>query len=164
MRLKVMLPTERLVDEEVTKVIAEGSDGSFCLLPKHLKDAVQQGQRPLPCVDRLGRAWICGFQAIAAFSGAEVERKMPASTAPFLRPGSIPFVDQVVLEGCQQKRSKTASFARYVSKVLLFQQAREEALRKILGRGGIVPLTTHERVERIPVGFTQYGQGISSFD
>ena len=36
MRLKVMLPTEQLVEEEVTKVIAEAMNGSFCLLPKHL--------------------------------------------------------------------------------------------------------------------------------
>ena len=36
MRLKVMLPTERLVDEEVTKVIAEATNGSFCLLPRHI--------------------------------------------------------------------------------------------------------------------------------
>ncbi len=36
MNLKVMLPTEVLVDEEVTKVIAEAQNGSFCLLPKHI--------------------------------------------------------------------------------------------------------------------------------
>ena len=36
MRLKVMLPTERLVDEEVTKVCAEAEDGAFCILPRHI--------------------------------------------------------------------------------------------------------------------------------
>jgi len=36
MRLKVMLPTERLVDEEVNKVIAEAEDGAFCILPRHI--------------------------------------------------------------------------------------------------------------------------------
>ncbi len=36
MNLKVLLPTEILVDEEVTKVIAEGENGSFCLLPRHV--------------------------------------------------------------------------------------------------------------------------------
>lgn len=35
-RLKVLLPTEVLLDVEVTRVIAEGEDGSFCLLPKHV--------------------------------------------------------------------------------------------------------------------------------
>lgn len=36
MRLKVLLPTEVLVDREVTRVIAEGENGSFCLLPRHI--------------------------------------------------------------------------------------------------------------------------------
>ena len=36
MRLKVLLPTEMLVDEEVTKITAEAADGSFCLLPRHI--------------------------------------------------------------------------------------------------------------------------------
>jgi F-type H+-transporting ATPase subunit epsilon len=35
-RLKVLLPTEVLVDEEVSKVTAEAANGSFCLLPKHV--------------------------------------------------------------------------------------------------------------------------------
>ncbi len=36
MRLKVLLPTEVLMDEEVTKITAEAVDGSFCLLPRHI--------------------------------------------------------------------------------------------------------------------------------
>ena len=36
MRLKVLLPSEILVDQEVSKVIAEGQDGEFCLLPRHV--------------------------------------------------------------------------------------------------------------------------------
>lgn len=36
MRLRVLLPTEVLVDEEVFKVIAEAENGSFCLLPRHV--------------------------------------------------------------------------------------------------------------------------------
>jgi F-type H+-transporting ATPase subunit epsilon len=36
MRLKVLLPTEVLLDKEVTKVIAEAENGSFCLLPRHI--------------------------------------------------------------------------------------------------------------------------------
>jgi len=35
MQLKVLLPTEILVDEPATKVIAEALDGYFCLLPRH---------------------------------------------------------------------------------------------------------------------------------
>ena len=36
MKLKVLLPIEILVDQEVTKVIAEAENGSFCLLPRHI--------------------------------------------------------------------------------------------------------------------------------
>ncbi|RJR54817.1 MAG: F0F1 ATP synthase subunit epsilon [Desulfobacteraceae bacterium] len=36
MQLKILLPTRILVDEEVRKVIAEGVNGSFCLLPRHI--------------------------------------------------------------------------------------------------------------------------------
>jgi F-type H+-transporting ATPase subunit epsilon len=36
MRLKVLLPTNVFIDEEVTKVVAEAEDGSFCILPRHI--------------------------------------------------------------------------------------------------------------------------------
>jgi len=36
MRLKVLLPQGVLMDEEVTKVVAEAENGSFCLLPRHV--------------------------------------------------------------------------------------------------------------------------------
>lgn len=35
MRLKVLLPSRVLVDETVTKVLAEAENGWFCLLPRH---------------------------------------------------------------------------------------------------------------------------------
>ena len=36
MNLKVLLPTGVLIEQEVTKVIAEAHNGFFCLLPKHV--------------------------------------------------------------------------------------------------------------------------------
>lgn len=36
MILKVLLPKKVLLEEQVVKVIAEGKDGSFCLLPRHV--------------------------------------------------------------------------------------------------------------------------------
>jgi len=36
MQLKVLLPTQVLVDEPVAKVTAEAENGSFCLLPRHV--------------------------------------------------------------------------------------------------------------------------------
>jgi F-type H+-transporting ATPase subunit epsilon len=35
-KLKVLLPTEILIEEEVLKVTAEGEDGFFCLKPRHV--------------------------------------------------------------------------------------------------------------------------------
>ena len=36
MNLKILIPTEVLIDREVTKVIAEAENGHFCLLPYHI--------------------------------------------------------------------------------------------------------------------------------
>jgi F-type H+-transporting ATPase subunit epsilon len=36
MQLKLLLPTEVLISEPVTKIIAEAVNGSFCLLPRHI--------------------------------------------------------------------------------------------------------------------------------
>lgn len=36
MRLKVLLPSQVLIDQEVNKIVAEAENGSFCLLPRHV--------------------------------------------------------------------------------------------------------------------------------
>jgi F-type H+-transporting ATPase subunit epsilon len=36
MRLRVLLPTEILIDEAAKKIVAEAQNGSFCLLPRHI--------------------------------------------------------------------------------------------------------------------------------
>jgi len=36
LKLKLLIPTHVVVDKEVTKVVAEGEHGSFCLLPQHV--------------------------------------------------------------------------------------------------------------------------------
>lgn len=36
MRLKILLPTGILLDEEAHKINAEAQNGSFCLLPRHI--------------------------------------------------------------------------------------------------------------------------------
>ncbi len=36
MRLKVMLPTETVVDEEILRLVAEAPNGAFGLLPRHI--------------------------------------------------------------------------------------------------------------------------------
>ena len=36
MKLKILLPAEVFLDEEVTKVVAEAENGFFCLMPQHV--------------------------------------------------------------------------------------------------------------------------------
>ena len=55
MRLVVLLPTEVLVDEEVTKVVAEAQNGHFCLLPLHVDFVAALVPGILTFVDGEGR-------------------------------------------------------------------------------------------------------------
>lgn len=36
MRLKILLPAEILIEQEVKKIVAEAENGSFCLMPNHI--------------------------------------------------------------------------------------------------------------------------------
>lgn len=36
MKLKILLPAEIFLSEEVTKIVAEAENGLFCLLPQHI--------------------------------------------------------------------------------------------------------------------------------
>jgi F-type H+-transporting ATPase subunit epsilon len=36
MNLKILLPSQIMINQEVTKVIAEAENGSFCLMPNHI--------------------------------------------------------------------------------------------------------------------------------
>lgn len=36
MRLKVVLPTEILLDQPIAKLVAEAENGAFCILPRHI--------------------------------------------------------------------------------------------------------------------------------
>lgn len=36
MNLKILIPSQTMLDKEVSKVIAEAQNGQFCLLPRHI--------------------------------------------------------------------------------------------------------------------------------
>lgn len=55
MRLKVLLPTEVLVDEPTSKVIAEAVNGSFCMKPRHIDFVTTLVPGLLTFVDTEGR-------------------------------------------------------------------------------------------------------------
>jgi F-type H+-transporting ATPase subunit epsilon len=55
MNLRLFLPTGILIDEPVTKVIAEAENGYFCLLPRHVDFVAALTPGLLAFIDRDGR-------------------------------------------------------------------------------------------------------------
>lgn len=75
MRLKVSLPTEVLVDREVRKVVAEGPEGQFCLLPRHADYAALVTPGVLlyvPAGEREGERYLGVDEGVLVKRGAEV--------------------------------------------------------------------------------------------
>lgn len=60
MRLKVLLPSRVLLDEAVAKVKAEGGNGHFCLLPRHVDFVSALVPGILTCALENGRTLFVG--------------------------------------------------------------------------------------------------------
>lgn len=73
MILKVLLPKKVLLEEQVVKVIAEGQDGSFCLLPRHVDfvSALVPGLLEFEAVDGT-ETYLAVDEGILVKCGAEV--------------------------------------------------------------------------------------------
>ena len=54
MKLRVMLPSEVLIETEAVKVVAEAQNGLFCLLPLHVDFTARSHSRPLHLSDAGG--------------------------------------------------------------------------------------------------------------
>lgn len=54
MRLRVVLPTEILLDQQVAKIVAEARNGSFCVLPRHIDFVAALAPGVLTYVDPTG--------------------------------------------------------------------------------------------------------------
>lgn len=61
MRLKVLLPTEVIVDEPVTKVVAEARNGSFGILPLHIDFVAALSPGVLSFIDAAGNERFVGL-------------------------------------------------------------------------------------------------------
>jgi F-type H+-transporting ATPase subunit epsilon len=73
MRLKVLLPTHVLIDEDATKVIAEAEDGFFCLLPRHRDFVAALVPGLLSFTDAGGgEEWLAVDEGILVKAGPEV--------------------------------------------------------------------------------------------
>ena len=97
MRLKLLLPTEVLVEARVSKVIAEAENGLFCLLPRHvdfvaalvpgiLYYTTEEGQEQLLAVDE-GSLVKCGDEVLVsvlnAVRGTDIEQLQATVTESF---------------------------------------------------------------------------------
>lgn len=73
MRLRILLPTEALVDANVSKVVAEAENGSFGLLPRHIDVVTALVPGILAYVDSDGRQQLVGIdEGILVKCGDEV--------------------------------------------------------------------------------------------
>lgn len=97
MRLKLLVPTEVLIDEPVRKLIAEARNGFFCLLPRHvdivaslvpgiLYYTADDGEERLVAVDE-GTLVKCGDDVLVstfnAVPGTELEELQTAVVESF---------------------------------------------------------------------------------
>lgn len=73
MRLKILLPTDVLVDANVSKVVAEAENGSFGLLPRHVDFVAALVPGILAYVDGDGQQGLVGIdEGILVKCGDEV--------------------------------------------------------------------------------------------
>jgi F-type H+-transporting ATPase subunit epsilon len=73
MRLRILLPTEVLVDANVCKVVAEAENGSFGLLPRHIDFVTALVPGIIAYVDSDGRQELVGIgEGILVKCGDEV--------------------------------------------------------------------------------------------
>jgi F-type H+-transporting ATPase subunit epsilon len=73
MRLEVFTPTARLVSAEVSKILAEGTEGSFALLPRHVDVVAALVPGLLSYVDAAGHEAFLGVdEGVLVKCGAEV--------------------------------------------------------------------------------------------
>jgi len=60
MRLQVLTPSERVVDERTVKIVAEATNGSFALLPRHIDYVAPLTAGVLTFTSALGREQFLG--------------------------------------------------------------------------------------------------------
>jgi len=113
MRLRVLLPTEVLVDEETAKVIAEGENGAFCLLPRHIDFVAALVPGLLSFCDLEGRE---SFAAIDEGILVKCDRDVSISTLNGVRGTNLAELETLVeerfLELDEHERKARTALAR----------------------------------------------------
>lgn len=73
MHLRVLLPADVLVDENVVKIVAEAENGAFCLLPRHIDFVAALVPGILSLVDQQGNERFVGVnEGVLVKCGQEV--------------------------------------------------------------------------------------------
>lgn len=73
MRLRILVPAREVLDEEVGRIVAEGPDGSFGILPRHIDVAAVLAPGILLYEDRGGRErWVATDRGTLVKRGGEV--------------------------------------------------------------------------------------------
>jgi len=95
MNLKILLPTEILVDEDVEKVTAEAQNGFFCLRPRHVDFAAALVPGLLSFEDSEGReTFVAVDEGVLVKCGQDVM----VSTRSAVRGGELGELERIVEE------------------------------------------------------------------
>ena len=127
MRLKVLLPTEVLVDEPAVKVVAEGPDGAFCLLPRHIDFVAALTPGVLVFEDASGREV---YTAVDQGVLVKIGRDVRVSTFNAARGDDLGELQQLVEERFleldeQQRKARTALARLEAGTLRRFRQLQE---------------------------------------
>lgn len=128
MRLKVFLPTEILLDQKVSKVIARAPDGSFALLPRHVDFVAMVVPSVLVYVDQGGHERFLGIdEGILVKRGAEVR----VSTRKAVRGDDLALLREVVRRDIvdldEHERAARSALARLEAGVIRrFMELQQE--------------------------------------
>ena len=112
MRLTILLPDQMYLDEEVSKVVAEAQDGSFCLLPKHIDFAAALVPGILSFHTAQGEQFVAVDEGVLVKQGADVR----VSTRNAIRSDDLQGLKQAVRESLrrldERERQARAALAR----------------------------------------------------
>jgi F-type H+-transporting ATPase subunit epsilon len=114
MRLKVWVPTQVLLDEEVTKIKAEAENGWFCILPRHVDfvTALVPGILSFEAPGRLLQ-YLAIDHGILVKCGAEVS----VSTRNAVRGADLPTLQETVARQFRVLREKEQTARLFEAKL-----------------------------------------------
>src|SRR5688572_8371952 len=96
---------------------------------------------------------------VAVRGALPVEGEMLHSAAAFLPGGLVEFVGEEMFQRGEKEGAELASFSTESFEVVLLEEALEECLHQVFSVFFRVTAPADIRIERVPVGLAQLGQG-----